>query len=65
MEVQLMGFRNDDIGATKGGLGCAECSVAAEKLLLTCPKMAKTLEETLEKRWRYRLTLHLDVLNQQ
>jgi hypothetical protein len=50
-----MGFRNEAIRATKGGLRCAECSAAAEKSLLTCPKMAKkTLEETLEKRSKKR-----------
>jgi hypothetical protein len=51
-----MGYRNKAIGATKGGLRCAECSAAAEKLLLTCPKTAKNARrnarETLEKRSR-------------
>ena len=47
-----MGYRTKTIGTTKGGLGSAECSAAAEKSLLTCPKMAKMLEETLEKRSR-------------
>ena len=71
-----MGYRNKAIGATKGGLRCAECSAAAEKSLLTGPKTAKMLEETLakrssnaratlEKRSRYRPVLRLDVLNQQ
>ena len=36
-----MGYRTKTIGTTKGGLGSAECSAAAEKSLLTCPKMAK------------------------
>jgi hypothetical protein len=64
-----MGYRNKAIGATKGGLTCAECSAAAEKSLLTGPKMAKNAQsnarETLEKRSRYRPALRLDALNQQ
>jgi hypothetical protein len=51
-----MGYRNKAIRATKGGLRCAECSAAAEKSVLTCPKMAKNARrnarETLEKRSR-------------
>jgi hypothetical protein len=48
-----MGYRNKAIGATKGGLRCAEYSAATKKILLTCPKtVKKTLEETLEKRSR-------------
>jgi hypothetical protein len=47
-----MGYRTKAIGAAKGGLRCAECSASAEKSLLTDPKTAKTLEETLEKRSR-------------
>jgi hypothetical protein len=71
-----MGYRTKTIGATKGGLGSAECSAEAEKSLLTGPKTAKMLEETLEKRSinaretlekrsRYRPVLRLDVINQQ
>ena len=52
-----MGYRKKAIGAAKGGLRCAECSAAAEKSLLTCPKndqknARRTLEKTLEKRSR-------------
>jgi hypothetical protein len=51
-----MGYRNKTIGATKGGLRCAECSASAEKSLLTDPKTAKNARrnarETLEKRSR-------------
>ena len=51
-----MGYRTKTNGATKGGLGSAECSAAAEKSLLTGPKMAKNARrnarETLEKRSR-------------
>ena len=49
-----MGYRTKTNGATKGGLGGAECSAAAEKSLLTDPKTAKNARrnarETLEKR---------------
>jgi ferredoxin len=66
MYVQIMGYRNEDIGATKGGLGCAECRAAVEKSMLKRPKTAqKTFEGTLEERSRYRLALCLGVLNQQ
>ena len=47
-----MGYRTKTNGATKGGLGSAECSAAAEKSLLTDPKTAKNARrnarETLE-----------------
>jgi hypothetical protein len=47
-----MGYRNKAIGATKGGLRCAECSASAEKSLLTGQKTAKKARETLEERSR-------------
>ena len=51
-----MGYRNKTIGAAQGVLGCAECSAAAEKSLLTYPKTAKNARrnarETLEERSR-------------
>ena len=54
-----MGYRNKAIGATKGGLGCAESSAAVEKILLTCPKTVKNARrnapDRLEERSRYAL----------
>jgi hypothetical protein len=51
--LEVMGYRHNAIGATKGGLRSAECSAFAEKSLLTDQQTAKiTLEETLEKRSR-------------
>jgi hypothetical protein len=47
-----MGYRNKTIGATKEGLACAACNAAAEKSLLTCPKMAQNAKKTREKRSR-------------
>jgi hypothetical protein len=51
-----MGYRNKAIGATKGGLRCAECSASAEKSLLTGPKTAKNARRnaraTLQERSR-------------
>ena len=51
-----MGYRTKTIWTTKGGLGSAECSAAAEKSLLTGPKTAKNARkrsrnarETLEE----------------
>ena len=51
-----MGYRNENIGATKGGLGWAECSAAVEKSLLIGPKAAQNARRNargkLEKRSR-------------
>ena len=43
-----MDDRNKTIGATTSGLGCAECSAAAEKALLTCSKTAKNARKNAQ-----------------